>query len=188
MQHRRPTRMLGSKREHLEEKKAIERATAEAFLLLYNQQKGTSYQIVQHEDSPDIIAQNRDGQTLQLEIVLTEDRRGDIPASLGRSSGRTVQALKRNLRNNRAGIAALTTSASVLGCNVLDSLMRRLSDKFLKRYGPNTALVVRDTSGVDWDWDVVVEPIGKKLERLSNPFDRGVWIINKSKDRIFRIA
>jgi hypothetical protein len=42
---------------------------------------------------------------------------------------------------------------------VTESLKQRLQAKITKRYGPNTVLVVRDTSGVDWDWDLVVGEI-----------------------------
>ena len=57
-----------------------------------------------------------------------------------------------------------------------------------KRFGPNTALVVRDTSGVDWDWDLVADTVKQSLHGIGNPFDEGIWILSTAKDRIFRVV
>jgi len=38
----------------LNEKEAIERATADAFIELYNRKMGTSFSIIDHSDAPDI--------------------------------------------------------------------------------------------------------------------------------------
>ncbi|MEW6574181.1 MAG: hypothetical protein AB1374_11175 [Bacillota bacterium] len=56
-----------------------------------------------------------------------------------------------------------------------------------KNYVPATALVVHDTSGVDWDWDLVIDELVKRLELNRNPFDMGVWILNLTKDRLFKV-
>jgi hypothetical protein len=45
----------------MNEKKAIERATAEAFLDHYNQTHTTSFRITEHGDAPDIVACDEDG-------------------------------------------------------------------------------------------------------------------------------
>ena len=171
----------------MDEKRAIERATAEAFLSHYNREHGTSFQIVEHGDAPDIVARNQEGNQLQLEIVLTEDRPRDIQAALGRSDSRSPEALRRHLEDVRAGRADPLERVSNLERNVSESLMDRLRGKMMKRYGPNTALVIRDTSGVDWDWDFEIPDLRDKLAAVSNPFDEGVWILNRSKDRLFRV-
>jgi hypothetical protein len=140
----------------MNEKEAIERATAEAFIDHYNDMHATSFQIIEHGDAPDIIARDKLGNRLQLEIVMTEDRVGDIKVMLGRSDVRSIESLKRHVELVRQGKAEPMQRASGLGGNVTESLKERLHVKMAKRYGPNTALVIRDTSGVDWDWDVMV--------------------------------
>ena len=55
-------------------------------------------------------------------------------------------------------------------------------------YGPNAALVVRDSSGVDWDWDDVIPSIRSRLDPPKNPFIRGIWLLSRVKDRLFQIA
>ena len=157
----------------MDEKRAIERATAEAFLALYNREYGTAFRIIQHGDAPDIVASGDNGCRIQLEIVLTEDRAGDIQAALGRSNARSVDALPK--------------LGSSLTDNVADSLIERLQGKMMKRYGTNTALVICDTSGVGWDWDLVSDELKIKLTHLKNPFDQGIWIVNGTKDRVFQI-
>jgi len=64
----------------MDEKKAIERCTADAFLEYYNNKFGASYQIVEHSDNPDIRSQDCNGNKLNIEVTMTEDRAGDIPA------------------------------------------------------------------------------------------------------------
>ena|SRR5215475_1344863 len=75
--------------------------------------------------------------------------------------------------------------ASSLEDNVTESLKERLQAKMAKRYGPNTALVIRDTSGVDWNWDVMVGDLKTSFSDQLNPFDRGIWLLNRSKDGFF---
>jgi hypothetical protein len=76
----------------LDANKDIEVSTAEAFLSYYNQQEGTSYRVVPDE-APDIRARDEQGEVLQIEIVRTEDRPGDIKAALGRSESRNLESL-----------------------------------------------------------------------------------------------
>jgi hypothetical protein len=57
-----------------------------------------------------------------------------------------------------------------------------------KRYGPNTVLVVRDTSGVDWDWNLVSDTVKQLLQGIENPFDKGIWVVSAAKDRISQIV
>ena len=55
-------------------------------------------------------------------------------------------------------------------------------------YGPNAALVVRDTSGGDWDWDDVIPVIRSRLDLSTSPFSDGIWVLSRAKDRLFQIA
>ena len=64
-------------------------------------------------------------------------------------------------------------------------VVKRIEKKLSKRYGPNTALVVRDTSGVDWDWDLVGDAIKDRLKSVQNPFDTGIWILSSAKNKNF---
>jgi hypothetical protein len=171
----------------MNEKEAIERATAEAFLGHYNDMHVTSFRITEHGDAPDIIARDALGNRLQLEIVMTEDRVGDIKAMLGRSDARNIESLRRHVELVRQGKAEPLQRASSLGSNVTESLKQRLQAKMKKRYGQNTALVIRDTSGVDWDWDVMVGDLKASFSDQLNPFDRGIWLLNRSKDRLFQL-
>lgn len=171
----------------MEEKVAIERTTAEDFLCLYNKEKGSTFKIIRMADAPDVICQDDQGKTLNIEITLTEDRPGDIQASLGRSEQRSPQALRDHLRQVREGKANPLERTSSLSGNVSTSIMSRILSKLQKRYGANTALVIRDASGVDWDWDFEIPDLRKKLTKVSNPFDEGVWLLNRSKDRLFRL-
>ncbi len=171
----------------MNEKEAIERATAEAFLEHYNDIHGSSFQVTEHGDAPDIIARDELGNRLQLEIVMTEDRGGDIKSTLGRSDVRSIESLKRYVELVRQGKAEAMQRASSLVGNVTESLKERLQAKMAKRYGPNTALVIRDTSGVDWDWDLVIGDPQNNFGDQPNPFDRGIWLLNRSKDRLFQL-
>jgi hypothetical protein len=75
----------------MNEDQQIERATAEGFLLLFNQQFGADYEIVEIGDTPDVRCQDPNGRALNLEITLTEDRQRDIQAALGRSDHRNAE-------------------------------------------------------------------------------------------------
>jgi hypothetical protein len=65
--------------------------------------------------------------------------------------------------------------------------MSRMWPKFRKDYGPNVGLVIRDSSPVGWDWELVAGQIVGLLDLKRNPFDKGIWIISDAKDRIFRL-
>ena len=77
----------------MDEKAAIERATAEGFLRLYNKETGNTFVVTGVGDAPDIKCQDNQGKTLNLEISLTEDRPRDIQAALGRSEHRSPHAI-----------------------------------------------------------------------------------------------
>lgn len=171
----------------MDEKVAIEHATAAGFLRLYNRETGSTYAIKSLRDAPDVKCQDDNGNPLNLEITLTEDRPGDIPSALGRSDQRSAQALREHLQRVREGKASPLDRTSSLSGNVSSAIASRIRSKLEKRYGANAALVIRDASGVDWDWDFVISDLQKELTEISNPFDKGVWILNRSKDRLFRV-
>ncbi len=77
---------------------------------------------------------------------------------------------------------------SCLQGDVCDMIIGRIEPKLKKDYGPNAALVIRDTSRLDWDWALVADQIKRNLCIKRNPFDRGIWIISNSKDKIFRLV
>ena len=174
----------------MKEKQKIELGTAEGFLCLYNKYSGTSFQISKHGDAPDIRCMDDSGRELNIEVTATEDQPatendpGDIQAILGRSDHRTVEALAD--RNKRR-----SASKELLPCSsfddVVETLVRRISKKLSNDYGKNTALVVRDTSGCDWEWDEVAEDIASKIHLSRNPFDEGIWLLTRTKDKLFEI-
>lgn len=171
----------------LSEKQQIEAATAEGFLHLYNSQAGTTFRVVQLGDSPDVVCEDAAGRRLNLEITLTDDRPRDIQAALGRSDHRSFEALRQHLQDVRQGKANPLDRTSALSGNVAASVISRLQAKLNNRYGPDTALVIRDSSGVDWDWDLEVPRIRAAVASQPNPFSEGVWILNRPKDRLFRV-
>jgi len=171
----------------LDEKKNIEKATADGFLELYNQKMNASCKIVKHGDSPDFRCEDKEGNKMHLEIVLTEDRPGDIQAMLGRSEHRSPKAFEAWYEEVKQGKRSIFERVSCLSGNVSEMVIGQIQKKLKKNYGPNTALVIRHASGVDWDWDMVIENIKNMLVLSHNPYDKGIWIISNNKDRIFRI-
>ena len=71
----------------------------------------------------------------------------------------------------------------------MDYAYRRIIGKVSKNYGANVALVVRDVSPLEWDWNICIPELAKKLKDVSNPFDKGIWILTSSsnQNKIFRI-
>lgn len=80
-----------------------------------------------------------------------------------------------------------TSPGSSLRGNVLEQAAERISEKLLMRYGASTALVVRDTSAVEWDWSLVVNELKTKLDLAQNPYDKGIWILNRPKTKLYQI-
>lgn len=172
----------------MNEKEAIEKATADAFIVLYNREMQTSFAIIEYSDAPDIRCKDSKEKIFNFEITLTEDHPKDIQAALGRSDHRSVEALRQHLTDVRAGKAnPLERGVSCLQGNVIKMIVDRIRPKLNKDYGSNTALVIQDTSPVCWDWDLVVDHINSMLDLQRNPFDKGIWIITFRKDNIYRI-
>lgn len=168
------------------EKQAIEKATAEGFIALYNQLHNKAFRIVELADAPDVRCMGSNGQILNLEITTTENRPGDIKALLGRSDNRSIEALRNHV--DRVARGEEKPQFNSQSGNVSDNLVARLRSKMLSDYGSNAALVIRDTSGVDWDWHDVIPDIRIRLDLTKNPFKQGIWILSRVKDRLFQIA
>lgn len=169
------------------ETQAIERATAERFLALYNESLGVDYSVVRVAgpgESPDVECVNSEGSVLWLEVTMTEDNRGDIPALLGRSNLKSVDALRDLLQRVKLGTAKMPVN--IIDENVKAVLIQRLQRKFQKRYGTNVALVVRETS-IPWDWELILPDVRTAFRCNSIPFDRGVWLLSSGKDRLTHI-
>lgn len=172
----------------MNEKAAIEKSTADAFVGLYNGEMGTSFSIIEYSDAPDIRCKDPKGNKFNFEITLTEDRPKDIQASLGRSSHRSLEATRQHLADVRAGKANPLERLSCLQGNVTEMIVERIRPKLQKDYGSNVALVIRDSSPVCWDWDLVADEIKSMLDLNRNPFAKGIWIISFRKDKIFRVV
>lgn len=172
----------------MNEKEKIEEATADAFLEHYNSAMGTSYVVVDYSDAPDVRCKDEKNNKLNLEITLTEDHPGDIQGILGRSNKKSHKTLRENLNKVKSGEASIFDSISCLSENVKLSLIQRIMAKSKKDYGTCVALIIRDSSPVGWDWDLVKTEINEavKLEQL--PFDKGVWIVTYTKDRIIQLV
>lgn len=161
------------------EKEQIEKFTAEKFIEAYNMRFNTTFVIREHSDMPDFIFQDENGNKLNLEITLTENRDNDIKALLGRSEHKNLEYVRKH------GMGP----ASALSGNVMEHAYKRISEKMSKNYGKNVALVLRDASPLEWNWDICLQELKKKLENKSNPFDRGVWIlaISQNQNKIFQV-
>lgn len=108
----------------MNEKQAIEKATAEGFLKIYNREFGTDFKIVAIADAPDVRCTDSAGNTLNLECTTTEDRPGDMAALLGRSNSRSLGALQSSLEVVARGEEQ--PQCSCLSENVVDMLLIRL--------------------------------------------------------------
>lgn len=123
---------------------------------------------------------------MNLEITTTEDSDGDIICALGRSDKKSLPHLKEHLKKVQEGEETIIINC--LSGNVSATLFRRVEDKLMNDYGNNVALVIRDTSGVDWDWDYEIPAIAERLSEKRNPFDKGIWLLNRAKTRLFKIV
>lgn len=171
------------------EKKAIERATAEGFLKLYNERFATDYKIVDMPEppDPDVLCADARGMCLNLEITSTEDQPNDIKAFLGRSDHLSLKALRANNQRRDPPLFRAFTESPGGRPTVVDQLVSGLAAKMRKDYGGDVALVVRDTSPIDWDWDRAVDLIRDRINLSTCPFDRGIWLLSRSKDQLFEI-
>lgn len=169
------------------EKQAIERATAESFLLHYNREHGTDYRVdslAGPGTSPDVKCVNSAKAILWIEITMMEDSLGDIKSALGRSEHKSFDAIRMHLCEVKGGKSEI--SFNQLDGNVQMQLIEVLKQKFQKRYGQNVALVVRAT-GVDWDWQLILPRVQTEFHDIHIPFDHGVWLLSRAKNRLYKI-
>ena len=161
------------------EKEKIEKFTAKKFIEAYNVCFNTTFTIKEHSDKPDFVCEDKNGSELKLETTLTEDHDNDIKALLGRSEHRSIEHAR------KYGMSP----ASALSGNVMEHAYNRISEKMSKNYGKNVALVLRDASPLEWNWDICLPELKKKLESNPNPFDKGVWIltISQNQNKIFQV-
>jgi hypothetical protein len=169
----------------MKEKEAIEKATAEGFLRLYNESVNETFRIKEHKDAPDIRCVNERNEALNLEITMTEDMPMDIASMLGRSNHRSIEALKKNIEDVQAAQASPMYSS--LSGNVSSMLISRIIPKLNKDMGRNVALVIRDASPLDWNWEYVLEDIRAAIAPYNNPYDKGIWLVSYSKDKMYKI-
>lgn len=172
----------------LSEKQQIELATAERFLEHYNELYGThlaGHHLANDGEVPDVLAHDSKGFNLGIEVTITEDRPKDIAAALGRSDHKSGEALQAHLARVHAGQEEIRFNT--LTGNVIDTLIQRIRVKLLKRYGPNTALVVRDISPTPWLWDHINASILARLKDMSITFDRGIWLVNRDRTSVFNL-
>jgi hypothetical protein len=158
--------------EKLTKKQAIEKATAEKFLSMYNEHFKSNFRIEKLSDSPDVFCSDLyTGETLGLEITLLEDIPGDAGWELGR--------LK--LPQPKSGLPARS-----FDLDTLPHLINSIIKKRHKDYGSNVALVIRQVSRVPWDFEVELDNIRSMIKLERNPYDRGIWILSITGE-IFRI-
>ncbi len=124
---------------------------------------------------------------LKLEITTTEDRPGDIQAFFGRSDPRSLAALIRHLEAVHRGEESTCQSVGSSG-TICQMVAGRIRPELMKDYGPSVTLVIRDTSGVPWDWSAGVERIASLWDLRRNPYDKGIWIVSPIGQRIVWVA
>lgn len=156
------------------EKKAMERATAEAFLALYNKRMGASFEIKEYSEAPDVRCEDSNGNKLNLEITSTEDfpSTRDIPGDI-----------QSTYRDNKVPCARGFDGAC-------DTLFQRICAKAKKDYGSDVALVIQNFSAVGWCREIAEktkERFSNLLENLNPSFDKGIWLIACGRNEIFLI-
>jgi len=156
------------------EKKAMERATAEAFLALYNNKMSTSFEIKEYSEAPDVRCEDSNGSKLNLEITSTEDfpSTKDVPGD--------IQVA---YRDNKVPCFRGPHDA----CN---TLFQRICAKATKDYGQNVAVVIQNFSPLMWEREIakgIKEKFSNPLKKLNLPFDKGIWLISYGRDEIFPI-
>jgi hypothetical protein len=70
---------------------------------------------------------------------------------------------------------------------ILDRVAGGTQYKLAAEYGPNTALVVRDNSSLDWEGNSFLPKLRTMLQKDPQPFDRGIWIVNNQKTKLFKV-
>ena len=144
---------------------------------------GASFSIIDYSDAPDVRCEDKEGNSLNIEVTLTEDQPGDIKAALGRSAGVSLEELKKLAESENNPL----NDTNLLQGNVAGMIADRIQAKLTKDYGSNTALVIRDSSPIGWNWNLVTDQVVDLLDLKRNPYDKGIWVISHSKDKYFRL-
>jgi hypothetical protein len=160
------------------EKEAIEKAGVDAFVSLHNERYGSSFRVAKMGDAPDAELVDASGDRLLVEVTTTEDRVGDTQAALGRSRQREVLTEVGDPKELERNTSVVT-------------LVERITAKLNKRYGGPTVLLIRDTSGVDWDWEGALKaPAAKDLDltKVRTTFGGGVFILSRDRLTLHKLA
>lgn len=158
-------------RSRLSEKQRIELAAAEAFLPQYNELKGTSFEVVDVADAPDIeCIDNVSGQALSIEVTLLEDRQADVGYMLGRV---------------KVDDEFSQTRVIDFKSDVIPRLRERLGAKLQSDFGAATVLLIKQVSPLwtvnDWRREAS-EVVLKALEGREKYYGKGVWILCRNLD------
>ncbi len=175
------------------EKDIIEKNTVEHFINLYNEQENLNYIVVKHSDAPDFICKDvKNNKALNIEVTMTQDKHGDIQALLGRSEHRNIDSIKAKIEKMKKGKLHYNEAVTSFGVDTLSMLYMSIKKKMLKDYGKSVMLVIRDVSPLMWDYEPYIEDIRATIyERFpmhSKVFDKGIWIINSSWDKIYKLT
>jgi hypothetical protein len=155
------------------EKKNIERHSAEAFFELYNLTYGTDYSITEAGDAPDICGKDAHGNIFNLEITMIQDHDRGIAAALGRSNYHNISEVSKRIKEGKI-------TPNCLQGNVQSYMINAISAKSCMDYGRNCGLLLRATSGVLWNWeDIIDHKLEEELSKYSKPFDRGIWLLSR---------
>jgi len=177
----------------LKEKEQIEKCTAEIFLKLYNEKYSETFSIQSISDAPDVKCKNSEGIELNLEITLTEDKKNDIAALLGRANDRSIESLRQHIEKVKNKEASVWDRVSCLSEEPLENLLKKIENKLLKDYGPDAALVIRDTSGTEWDWKDMTPKINSEIrnilsqQNLNTPYNKGIWLVSSDGRELFQL-
>lgn len=161
------------------EKQNIEYHRALHFLNFYNHKYNSSFRIKRLADSPDVICEDENGNRINLEITLAEDRRNDIKAMLGKSDHKSA-ALKRRL------------PVATEPLRPINRIYEAIYRKIYNRYGPNTALIICYASPLksqyeENDWNDIKRHKFSLSNVAYDPFDKGIWIVSLRGGIVFRI-
>jgi hypothetical protein len=175
------------------EKDLIETSTAEHFLDLYNKQDKSNYIIKEHSDAPDFICLDlQKNKTLNIEVTMTQDKDKDIQALLGRSKHRNIDSIKDKIEKMKKGKLHYSEAVISFHHDTHTMLYTSIKKKIEKDYGSSVMLVIRDTSPLNWDYEPYIDEIQKTIdERFSTHdkvFDKGIWLIESTLDKIHKLA
>jgi len=140
-----------------------EAVAVDQFLRFYNREKGSRYQVFEHQDSPDFRCVDPwDESELKVEVTLALDAQTKDPLAWQDVSTRTDE--------NR------DTDADTAVETVLAVLRNTITKKFDKRYGKNCALIVYHLA-LPWRWGEEIERLKTEIDYSFSPYDRGVWFV-----------